>query len=133
MDDDKRRITVNGVSGPASVVGTRTSLRKTSQVGNGAVSALNDGVSNGRGKSGTAAAAMAGKRGTKRGADGVPPVVDEDAIKQSLGYAMESDDDEGEEEGARFLRQRDKRRLLRVLTAYVRSLLLRFDDGSPVP
>jgi hypothetical protein len=86
-------------------VGTRTStLRKTS-INNTASDAPRTGK-------------VTVKRGTKRASDGATPVVDEEGIKQSLGFAMDSDDDERDDEGERgFLGKRDKRRLLRVLTA----------------
>jgi hypothetical protein len=82
-------------------IGTRTSLRKTS---------INSGSDVPR--TGKAASA---KRGTKRSADGATPVVDEEGVKQSLGVALDSDD-EGDSDGE-FLAKRDQRRLLRVLTA----------------
>lgn len=63
------------------------------------------------------------KRGTKRAVEGAvaPTVMDEAAIKRSLNAAMESDEDAAEDdedsEGKKtYLAQRDRRRLLRVLT-----------------
>lgn len=61
------------------------------------------------------------KRGTKRAADGGTPVVDEEGVKQGLGAALDSDE-EGDRDG-QFLGKRDKRRLLRVLTAQVETPL----------
>lgn len=96
------------ISNGTPSVGTRTStLRKTS---------INSTASDAP-RTGKATV----KRGTKRAADGATPVVDEEGIKQSLGFAMDSDDDERDDEGERvLLGKRDKRRLLRVLTAYVK-------------
>ncbi|KAJ9108217.1 hypothetical protein QFC19_002464 [Naganishia cerealis] len=72
-----------------------------------------------------------GKRGTKRAADGAPvgpaPMVDEDGIKQSLGFVWDSagqvkeEDSDGSVVGAagdtRVVGKKEKRRLLAVLTA----------------
>jgi hypothetical protein len=82
-------------------LGTRTSLRKTS------INSTSDAPRTGK--------VPTVKRGTKRSADGATPVVDEEGVKQSLGVALDSDD-EGDREGE-FLGKRDQRRLLRVLTA----------------
>lgn len=73
-----------------------------------------------------------GKRGTKRGADGAPlgtaVMVDEDGIKQSLGFVWDrtgnvKEEQEGDDVSAggatntRVLGKKDKQRLLAVLTA----------------
>lgn len=126
--------TIAGKGTPPAVtngVATRTSsLRKTSQshtinnAGTGqndvqAASTQEDGKSSISGK----AAANPVKRGTKRAVEGAvaPTVMDEAAIKRSLNAAMESDEDAAEDdedsEGKKtYLAQRDRRRLLRVLT-----------------
>jgi hypothetical protein len=79
-------------------------------------------------------ATKTGKRGTKRGADGAPlapaATVDEDGIKQSLGFVWEDagsvkeeqkDVDVSDEAAAPLgvLGKKDKQRLLAVLTAWV--------------
>jgi hypothetical protein len=129
MAEDKQPIASNGPSHAAlNGVATRT-LRKTSQshpitnAGTGpndSTSTTEDGKPSTSGRSATNGV----KRGTKRAVDGaVPPaVMDEAAIKRNLKIAVQSDEEDDENdmdtEGRKiYLAKRDMRRLLRVLTA----------------
>lgn len=132
MAEEKTTI-VGNETPPAATnsVATRTStLRKTSQSHaiNNAGTGQNDGQATSIKEDGKAltsgkGAANGVKRGIKRAVEGAiaPTVMDEAAIKRSLDTAMESDedaaDDDQETEGKKiYLAQRDRRRLLRVLT-----------------